>query len=105
MKNEKQTAQNETIQMTYENLRTILLEKIIRPAAYGAWDEEKVATIVNRAQDILGSIFWDDDADEAPEVDAITARRVLYQVNGTYNDAVYTAQRRAGEILNGLRGL
>ena len=90
---------------SYQDLRTILLEDIIRRTAYGAQDEDKVATIVNHAQEILNEIFWDESTDEAPEIDRTTARRVLYQVNGTYNDAVYMAQRRTGEILNALRGM
>lgn len=88
---------------TFENLRAILLEDILRPQAYGAQDEEKVCTIVNRAQSLLDAIYGTDEG--LPEIERQTARRVLYQINGTYNDAVYTAQRRAGEILNALRGM
>lgn len=91
------------IEPTFENLRTILLEEIIRPYAYGAQDEEKVCTIVNRTQAILDALYCTDEG--LPTVDKKAARRILYQINGTYNDAVYTAQRRTGEILNALRGL
>ena len=96
---------NEPIKATYANLRTILLEEVLTGIYYGQQDEEKVATIVNRAGEIITAIFWDDDAPGAPTVDRATARRVLYQVKGTYEDAVYTAQTRAGQILNALRGL
>ena len=96
---------NEPIKATYANLRTILLEEIMNGIHYGQQDEEKGATIVNRAGAILDEIFWDEDAPGAPTVSHATARRVLYQVKGAYEDAVYTAQTRAGQILNALRGL
>ena len=94
-----------TITLTYADLRTLLLEEIMTGIYYGEQDEEKVATIVNRSAAILEEIFWDDDADKAPTIPARAARRVLYQVKGTYEDAVYTAQTRASQILNALRGL
>lgn len=94
-----------TITLTYDELRALLLDEIMTGIFYGKQDEEKVATIVNRAEEILAEFFWDDDADKAPTIPARTARRVLYQVKGTYEDAVYTAQKRTGEILNALRGM
>lgn len=97
------TNTTEKIAPTFENLRNILLEEIIHPQAYSDTDEEKVCTIVNRTQSLLDAIYGDDEG--LPEIERRTARRVLYQINGTYNDAVYTAQARASRVLNALRGL
>ncbi len=93
---------NKQIEPTYENLRQILLEEIMSGVFYGQADEEKVATIVSRTQDILDALC---DGEEITTIDSRLARRLLYQVKGTYEDAVYTAQRRAGAVLNALRGL
>ena len=93
---------NETITLTYENIL-----EIARTEARGIYhgdDEEKLATIANRAANILDAIFGDDGGD-APEIPARAARRVVYQAVGIYDDAIYTAQRRTGEILNALRGM
>lgn len=97
------TNTTEKITPTFENLRNILLEEIIRPQAYNDFDEEKICTIVNRTQSLLDALYGDDEG--LPEIERRAARRVLYQINGTYNDAVYTAQTRAGRVLNALRGL
>lgn len=93
---------NNMIEPTFENLRTILLEDIMKGIFYGQQDEEKVCTIVNRTQYILDALS---DGDEITAIDKKVAARLLHQVKGTYEDAVYTAQRRAGAILNELRGL
>ena len=95
---------NKQITLTYKDLRDVLLD-IINPPAYGAWDEDKVATIVTRAEEILDMFFTDDNTTEPPVIEYKVARRVLYQVKGTYEDAIYTAQRRAGEMMNALRGV
>lgn len=66
-------------------------------------DDEKLRTIVNRSFEILATIFW--TGDDAPEIDERLARRVVYQVAGTYTDAIYTGLRRATAALDVLRGM
>lgn len=90
------------IEPTFENLRQILLEDIMSGVFYGQQDEEKICTIVNRTQYILDAL---NDGETPDTISHSSARRLLYQVKGTYEDAVYTAQRRAGAVLNALRGL
>ncbi len=96
MTNQKQ------IKLTTENLLEIARDE-------DRWsrepDEDKLHTVASRALEILGTIYWSDDADEAPEIDARTARRVVYQVAQTYTDAVYTAERRVSSVLSALRGM
>lgn len=96
------TNQTEKITLTRANLLEIARNE-------DRWskepNEEKLATVANRSMEILGAIFWDDDADEAPEIDARTARRVVYQVAQTYTDAVYTAERKVSSVLSALRGM
>lgn len=90
------------IEPTFENLRQILLKEIMSGVFYEQQDEEKICTIVNRTQYILDALC---DGEEIVTIDSRIARRLLYQVKGTYEDAVYTAQRRAGAVLNALRGM
>lgn len=97
MKNEKQT-----ITLTSENIF-----EIARTEAGSVFqketDADKLHTITNRSFEILATIFW--TGDEAPEIDKHLAHRVVYQVAGTYTDAIYTGLRRATAALDVLRGM
>lgn len=93
---------SKTITLSYENILEIAREEAGSPFQKET-DDDKLHTIANRSLEILGAIFW--TGDEAPEIDARLAHRVVYQVAGTYTDAIYTGLRRVSSALDVLRGM
>lgn len=90
------------IKLTNENILEIARTEAGSPFNKET-DEDKLRTITNRSFEILAAIFW--TGDEAPEIDEYLAHRVVYQVAGTYTDAIYTGLRRATAALDVLRGM